>query len=207
MIKSFIKKYILPKEVDFITALQNQSTSVDTIVQDFYSCFMLYDATSCDTLFTSENKSKEIRVKNMNNLLNTFITPIDRESIYRVISQLDWIAESVRHFALEAKECKVTTLQTDYSDIMNLITEQSQRLNAGFMNLNNKISVVDNAQAVRDGYEKAVKSYIIQMASLSQSNDLHEMFVQRELLAQLREISKRLQICANSLEDIVIKMS
>jgi hypothetical protein len=33
------------------------------------------------------------------------------------------------------------------------------------------------------------------------------MFIQKDLLSQLKEISKRMQVCANSLKDIVVKMS
>ena len=49
--------------------------------------------------------------------------------------------------------------------------------------------------------------HIQKMAELSKSNNLKDMFVEKELLSQLKEIGKRLQICANSLEDIVIKMN
>jgi len=45
------------------------------------------------------------------------------------------------------------------------------------------------------------------MAKLANSKDMKEVFMHKELLNQLKEISKRMQMCANSLEDIVMKMS
>ena len=78
-----------------------------------------------------------------------------------------------------------------------------------YLNLQNKKTfvVATNAQNVRDGYEKLMEVHIQKMAELSKSNNLKDMFVEKELLSQLKEIGKRLQICANSLEDIVIKMN
>jgi len=209
MIQSLLKKYILPKEVDFISTLGEHSRLINNMINELYLCFIQDDETSCKAIVDDEFQAQAIREKNMSALLNTFITPIDRESIYRVISQLDWIAVSVRHFVLEAKAYEIVHLEDGYSEILGCMKEQSYALDLGFINLQNKkpLEVARNAQGVRDGYEKLVEVHIQKMAALSKSNNLKDMFVEKELLSQLKEIGKRLQICANSLEDIVIKMS
>ena len=162
MITSLIKQYILPKEVDFISSLQEHSSIVHKIVKDLYQCFIDANESSCNAILDDEHMAEVVREKNMNELLNTFLTPIDRESIYRVISQLDWIAVSVRHFVLEARAYNMATLHSGYADILKDIKEQSHMLNLGFINLkNSKPAVVaKNAQDVRDGYEKVVEIYI-----------------------------------------------
>lgn len=209
MIKSFVKKYILPKEVDFISGLQSHSQSVQKIIRDLYLCFIETKEESCGAIIDDEHEAQTIRENNMQELLDAFITPIDRESIYRVISQLDWIAVSARHFVLEAKAYEVKTLDNAYIDLLKLLKEQSLALNLGFINLkkSNASLVAQNAQSVRDGYDRFIEIHIQKMADIANSNNMRDMFIQREILSQLKEISKRLQICANSLEDIVIKMN
>jgi len=208
MIKSFIQKYILPKELDFISALEEQSLIVNKIASDLYLCFIEENANSCEAIISDEHQAKEIREKNMNELLDTFITPFDRESIYRVITQLDWIALSVRHFVLEAQAYKIRQLDATYADILKNIELQSSMLNVGFKNLKSSQKIViRNTQDIRDSYEALTDTYIQRMAELSENQDKKDTFIQRELLAQLKEISKRMQMCANSLEDIVMKMS
>jgi len=209
MIKSFLQNYILPREVDFISGLQAHSLSVHKTIRDLYLCFIKTKEESCSAIIEDEHEAQCIREKNMQELLDAFITPIDRESIYRVISQLDWIAVSVRHFVLEAKAYEITTLENAYIDILSLLKEQSLALNQGFVNLkkSNASLVAKNAQSVRDNYEKLIELHIQKMADIAKSNNMRDMFIQREILLQLKEISKRLQICANSLEDIVIKMN
>lgn len=206
---SFIKKFILPKEVDFNTALVEHATLVDDIIHALYSCFIEGKEENCQKILANEHQIQTIKEKYISELLNTFITPIDRESIYRVITQLDWIAMSIRHFALEAKAYHITTLDDGYMKIITCLQRQSKDLRLGFQNLKeaNPVVVAQHAQMVRDAYETLIENHIKKMAELADSKDTREMFIAKELLAQLKEIAKRMQVCANSLEDIVMKMS
>ncbi len=144
----------------------------------------------------------------MNELLNAFITPIDRESIYRVITQLDWIAVSTRHFLLEADAYGVTHLGHTYHPLITKLSHGAKILHNGFSDLNkgDPKCIASQAQEVRDTYDALVEIYIKAMAELARCEDVHKVFVEKELLHQLKEIGKRMQMCANSLEDIVIKM-
>jgi len=208
MIHSLLKKYILPKEVDFIKGLQEHAHIIETIIDDLLRCFAQKDDKYCKAILHDEHEAKKIRDKNMNELLNAFITPIDRESIYRVITQLDWIAVSTRHFLLEADAYGVTHLGHTYHPLITKLSHGAKILSHGFDNLKKEKPEIIAAQTqeVRDTYDALVEIYIKAMAELSECDDMHRIFVQKELLHQLKEIGKRLQMCANSLEDIIIKM-
>ncbi len=208
MITSFIKKYILPKEVDFVSALDEHSMIIKKITDDLYKCFLESNAASCKAILEDQHKAKNIRDTNMKELLNTFITPFDRESIYRVITQLDWIAISVRHFVIETQAYNINKLDEEYGLIIKHIQLQAELLTAGFKTLkSNQQKTADNAQRVRDTYDELMDLYVQKMAKLSKCNNMQEIFIQKEILAQLKEISKRMRMTANSLEDIVMKMS
>ena len=206
MIMSFIKKYILPKEVDFIGALNQHISIITKITNDLYECFIDCKKDSCDSILNDVYHEKQMREKNMRELLSTFITPIDRESIYRVITQLDWIAISIKHFTLEAKAYEIRKLE--YTNIIKGIQLQARLLSSGFKTIKSSPSnTTQSAQKVRDAYNEVVSLYVKKMAKLANSKDMKEVFMHKELLNQLKEISKRMQMCANSLEDIVMKMS
>lgn len=204
---SFLKKYILPKEVDFIAKLQEQSSATKEMVDKLYSCFIKKNEEACGSITEDTLHLQSIRDTNMQELLNSFITPIDRESIYRVITCLDAIALSVRHFVLETSVYDVSHLDRNYKDILKALQKEMYELSQGFLELKkNSIEVASHAQAVRDAYDEAVESYIKQMEKISNSTDIREVFVQKEMLHQLRDIGKNIYFCANSLEDIVVKM-
>ncbi len=208
MIISLIKKYILPKEVDFLSALNEHSMTIKKITDDLHKCFLENDNKSCEAILQDQHKAKEIRDTNMKNLLDTFITPFDRESIYRVITQLDWIAISIRHFVIETKAYNITQLDEKHAPLIKQIQLQAELLTAGFKTIKSSANkTADNAQRVRDAYDDLMDIYVQRMAELAKCKDTQEMFIQREIFSQLKEISKRMQMCANSLEDIVMKIS
>jgi len=208
MITSFIKKYILPKEVDFISGLNEHSMIIKKIIDDLYKCFLESSEESCNAILLDQHKAEEIRDTNMKELLNTFITPVDRESIYRVITQLDWIAISVRHFVIETKAYNINELDKDYGSIIKHIQLQAELLTAGFKTLKSSSqNTAENAKRVRDTYDILMDLYVQKMATLANSKQMKDMFIHKELLSQLKEISKRMRMSANSLEDIVMKMN
>ncbi len=208
MIHSLIKKYILPKEVDFIKGLHEHAGVIQTIIDDLLHCFTQKDSSRCEKIKHDQQQAKAIRDRNMSELLNAFITPIDRESIYRVITELDWIAISVRHFLLEAEAYGVDHLSHTYHPLIIKLSHAATVLEEGFANLKkeNAQAIATQAQEVRETYDALVTIYIQKMAQLADCNDTRKVFVDKEMLHQLKDIGKRMRMCANSLEDIVMKM-
>ena len=208
MSTSWIKKYILPKEIDFISALHSHAMIIKKIIDDLEKCFISEDDTHCLAILDDQHQAKKIRDNNMKDLLNVFITPIDRESIYRVITELDWIAISMRHFVIEAKAYHVSKLDEDYAPMIIQLQLQAELLTAGFKTLKTDVvKTAESAKRVRDSYDILVDLHIQKMAHLATISNVKEQFIHRELLAQLKDISKRMRITANSLEDIIMKMA
>ncbi|MDH4944099.1 hypothetical protein [Sulfurimonas sp. C5] len=205
---SIIKKYIMPKEVDFLSALNQHAMVITKITDDLHKCFIEASQESCEAILQDIHKSQEMREKNMNELLSSFITPLDRESIYRVITQLDWIAVSITHFVVEAKAYDIHLLDANYAVLIEKLQLQSKLLTAGFKTVKaDAEKTAENAQRVRDTYNELVALYAQTMAQLVKENNLKEVLIHKELLSQLKEIGKRMQMCANSLEDIIMKMN
>lgn len=206
-ILSFFKKYITPHELDFVGMLQEQSSSTHKMIEDLYICFIEGSSENCKSIIEDEHRTKHLKNKNMNQLLNSFITPIDRESIYRTITQLDWITDSVKHFVLEVQAYEIERLE-EYKQMFHLILKASRTLHEGFETLseNDQAKVSRLADKTRRLSEKASEVYINEMVILSKSKDFRKVFIHKEILFQLKDISKRIHITANTLQDIVVKM-
>ena len=207
MIVSWIKQYILPKEVDFLSSLSQQAIIIKKIIDDLEHCFSEGKEKHCQAILEDQHQASQIRDSNMKELLNTFITPIDKESIYRVITQLDWIAISIKHFVIEAKAYDIKELDQEYHIILAQLKLQSELLAAGFQTLRkDDKQTVKSAKEVRECYDDLMDTYIHKMAKLSSSQNHKEIFIHQSLLAQIKDISKRMRMTANSLEDIIMKM-
>ncbi len=208
MSSSWIKKYILPKEIDFLAALDTHAMIINKIMHDLEKCFIQQDEAHCQSILNDQHQAGEIRDTNMKDLLNVFITPIDRESIYRVITELDWSAISIRHFVIEAKAYGMVQLDKDYGNLIHHLQLQSELLGAGFKTVkSDPKKTAESAKRVRDTYDIFMNDYIEKKAQIIQMQDDRERFAHTELLSQLHDISKRLRMSANSLEDIIMKMS
>jgi len=208
MIQSFIKKYILPKEVDFLSAMHKHSLIINKLTNNLYKCFIEGNSSACNLILEEQKEAVIIRDENMKNLLNTFITPIDKESIYRVTTQLDWIAISIKHFMLEAQAYGVFKLDNTFIELIKLLQLQAELLSAGFKTVKKEpTATAKNTQRVRDIYDQLVGLYINSMAALAKLEHNQKNFAKRELLAQIKDTSKRMRVTANYLEDIIMKMS
>jgi uncharacterized protein Yka (UPF0111/DUF47 family) len=207
-IKSLFKKYVLPEQIDFEQALLCQSEITHAVVNDFYNCFIHLNEKSCESILNDQYKANALKDKNMHDLLNAFITPIDRESIYRAVTGLNWIVLSIRHFIYETKAYHVNDLNA-YEKLLALILEASDTLREGLEALEKgeQKMIAVQAEKIRLLYDEVVKSYVFEMAKLSREDDFQKLFIHKEILTQLREIGKRIYIMGNTLQDIVVKMN
>ena len=82
------------------TALQAQVRITHIIVSDLHNVCIDSELINPETISEHTDEARLLKTKNMNELLDVFIIPYDKESIYRIITQLDWISLSVKHFQL-----------------------------------------------------------------------------------------------------------
>ncbi len=206
-LQSLFKKYIVPHEINFVSMLQEQAVAIDNMIDDLSNCFIDENIESCEAIMEDVHKTRLLKEKNMNQLLNAFITPIDRESIYRAVTGLDTIAISVKHFVLETKAYKIHCL-SEYKHIFQHIKKGSKKLKLGFeaLDQNDHPQVSRYADQVRHITDKISQEYIKQMVKLSDSKDIKYIFKHREILVQLKQIGHHLHNSANTLQDIVVKM-
>ena len=84
-------------------------------------------------------------------LLDVFITPYDRESIYRIIDQLDWMALSVKHLATDLLIYQVMPPE-NYTPVFTLLKQMANAIAEGFVflthkNLNGIVRIVNEISA------------------------------------------------------------
>ena len=200
----FIKKFILPKEVDLAAALQAQTSATRKIVHHLYHAYILHEEDAFLAIREDTSETKEIKDKNMKELLDVFIAPYDKESIFRIITQLDWIALSVRHFVVEVDAYQNRQALDAYSNIFELLKEMASLLEEGFNQLSKK--ELPNITLIHDKYDLLVEYRAQHVAQLLQQDDFKHIIIHKDILAQLKEIAKRMHVTANTLEDMAIKV-
>ena len=203
----FIDKFLLPKEIDFISALKAQTSATRAIVHDLYDTCVHHKPEALESIREDADRAREIKNNNMKELLDVFITPYDKESIYRLITQLDWVVLSVKHFVIEREVYGVESME-NYFNIFDVLKEMAILLEEGFNQLAAKemVGLATTIDLIHDKYDQVVEYCARVMAKLFESDDCKSIIMHKDIVAQLKEIAKRMHITANTLEDMAIKV-
>ena len=202
-----IQKYLLPKEIDFNAVLQKQAKTSQLSVRDLVRYCLKHDEKALEAILTDENKSRHIKSKNMAELLDVFITPYDKESIYRMIVQLDWISLSVKHLAIDIEAYKVKCPDY-YAAIFTILTDMMDGLTKAFSFLPQKelAKILASTEKIHDSYDETVRQCALAAVKHLEEDDIKIYLAHKEILNQLKDVSKHIHLSANTLEDMAMKI-
>ena len=202
-----LQDLILPHEIDFFKGLQEQSILCKNIIDELNRIYITEIDSTSDALKKMILEAEEMRKKNLNELYQVFITPVDKEAISRAYINLDWVVMSIKHLEVELEIYEIKDLK-EYKAILDLLKDEINDIHSGFGMLHrNNIEKFSQLvfNIVRCDNE-LIKEYAHQVSTLLNSSDIKKIITYKEILTQLKEISKRIRMCANDLEDMVYKM-
>ena len=204
----FISKYLLPREIDFNACLHEQAQIAQAMVEALYTACMNNDKKTLQKITDLSQQARDIKSHNMTQLLDVFITPYDKESIYRMIVQLDWVTLSVKHFQLETQVYELHSLN-EYGAILKIVLNMANALEQGIGELSSKNIklIAGKIEQVRDQYNDVVEHCARATAELLQQDDCKRIIRHKDMLMQLKEIAKRIHVSTNTLEDMALKVA
>ncbi len=204
----FINRFILPKTVDFDQALQAQAGIMFTTLEDLYQASKNDDLSALSRISLHAEKARTMKSNNMKQLLDVFITPYDKESIYRLITQLDWITLSIKHFSLETTAYHIDSIQ-QFEPVIKQLVDMAKLLKQGINQLGakNPKAIAPKSALINDHYDDVVTHCAELVAQLLQQKDCKQIISHRDLLAQLKDIAMRIFVSAYTLEDMAIKIT
>ncbi len=202
-----LKDWILPKEIDFFGSLYKQSIATKAVIEKLIEYYSSDSNMDHDELFSLIEEAKNLRKIHIKELNSTFITPVDKEAISRVYTHLNWIVLSIKHLVIEADIYKIFDLK-DYKNILDILFKEINELTSGIKYLSNKNydKILLSIDKVINFDDNLIKEYASALAIIFQKAEKGQM-EQKEILSQIKEISKRIHFCANYLEDIVFKLN
>ncbi len=204
-----IKTFFVPAEVDFFGMLTSQSKLTGKIIHALND-FATHDS-SAQEIAHILKIIHEAKLQNRQHLIElnrAFITPVDKEAFSRVYNSLHWIDLSVKHLLIEMDTYGIYQV-AGYTDILKSLSEQINSVTAGLGLLNHKRfdDILQEVEYIIHLDNELIKKYAALLKELYRQQDLPYLLAHKEILSQLKEISKRMHVCANLIEDIVFKMN
>ena len=198
---------VFPKMPDFFQMLTEQNICVAQTVNLLVDYMENGAPEIAEALKKNVHEADLIKVRNLHELNEAFSTPIDREDIYRAIMSLDDI---VMYCKTTVHEMDVLSVAPDNftRDMSRHIKEGVDALANGFAKLGSTPATASlDADAARKAERHAEKLYRIALPKLFEGTDYINMFKRREIYRHLTNAAEHMAQCANTLHDIVVKIS
>lgn len=198
---------VFPKAPDFFQMLTEQTIKVAQTVNLLVEFMEHNDPTVADMLKADVHEADLLKARNLHELNDAFSTPIDREDIYRAIMSLDDIVMYCKTTVHEMGVLGVTP--DDFTrDMSKLIKEGVDALANGFAKLGSTPATAAlDADIARKAERHAEKLYRTALPQLFQGTDYINIFKRREIYRHLTNAAEHMALCANTLHDIVVKIS
>jgi uncharacterized protein len=198
---------VFPKVPDFFHMITEQTGKVVQTVDLLVEYMESGDPQIAEALKEDVHAADLIKMRNLHELNDAFSTPIDREDIYRSIMALDDIVVYCKTTVHEMGVLGVTPDQF-MLDISHCLKEGVNALASGFSKLSTApASAAPDADAARKADRHAEKLYRVALPTLFEGNDYINMFKRREIYRHLTNAAHHMAQCANTLHDIVVKIS
>lgn len=198
---------VFPKMPNFFALLTEQCEHVAHTTGLLVEFMESGDPATGDQIRQDEHTADHIKIRNLHTLNEAFSTPIDREDLYRAIIDLD---EVVNYCKSTVSEMSVLCLAPDKHclEMAMHIKMGTDALAMGYSRLaTDPKSAAGDADAARKCERKCEKAYRRAIAELFQGDDYINMFKRREIYRHLSNAADRMANCANTLHDIVVKMT
>lgn len=198
---------IFPREYDFEAMLAEQADRTVAGVQMLVDWLKAVPVTSPAELEKIENEVDEMRHAMEEKLINSFSTPFDRQDIYSISRQMDYILNSSKE---TAKEMFVYGVLPDPP-----ILAMAQSLLFGTSSVAQAIKVMNSdreraEEMIRQGrqaYNAIEDMYITGLAELFKTGDAMQAMKIREIYHHLRYAGRALRDTLDILHNAVIDLA
>ena len=198
---------VFPKVPDFFHMLTEQNIKVAHTVNLLVEYMEHGDPAVADALKLDVHEADLIKARNLHELNDAFSTPIDREDIYRAIMSLDDIVMYCKTTVHEMDVLGVTP-DSFMRDISRHIKVGVDALANGFAKLGTTPATAAlDADAARKAERHAEKLYRVALPILFDGTDYINIFKRREIYRHLTNAAEHMAQCANTLHDIVVKIT
>ena len=204
--RRFFQRFF-PKTPDFFTLLGEQSEMMVHSVSLLVKYMETWDPEVGEMVKVEEHAADTLKVRNLRLLNEAFSTPFDREDIYRAIAHLDHVVNYCKSTVNEMDLLQVSPDAHSLAMVKQL-EEGAAAIRDGFRRLRrDPASAQGYADLGRKAERRIEKIYRAALVDLFQGDDYLNMFKRREIYRHLSNAGDRLARAANTLHDILVKIS
>jgi len=195
---------IFPREHDFHAMLENQSDMTVTGVRALVDWLEVVPLTNPVDLERIENEVDIMRHIMEEKLVNSFSTPFDRQDIYSISRQMDYVLNFSKETAKEMYAFRVVP-DAHIRAMAAELLQGTECIARGVVALDtDKAMVEEEIRHARGSYNALEERYIAAMAELLQTTDAMNAIRTREIYHHLRDAGRAMRDTLDILHNAVI---
>jgi len=207
----WLKRFLKPKQSNFIELLIRQGDYAVASVEALQAYFKKQSEKKSTQARQIEKEADEVRRILVHELLDTFVTPIDREDLFALSRSLDNFVDYV-YTTVEELEIFGMSASEDVLEFAGLLLRMANELRLALQRLLDHPGVAsEHARRVKSLENQVEDAYRRRLAELfSGPEDVHhimEMLKTREVLRHLSNAADQGDMAADIIMDIVVKWS
>jgi uncharacterized protein len=196
-----------PREYDFEAMLAHQSEMTVAGVQAFVKWLETRPLSDPHELVRLEHEVDVMRHELEDKLIRSFSTPFDRQDIFSISRQMDYILNFSKETAKEMNAFGVQADKTILAMARSLLSG-TECISRGITNLNSdKDAVEEEIRHARDAYHVMEEEYITGMTELLRTNDAMNALRTREIYHHLRDAGRAMRDTLDILHNAVIDLA
>ncbi|MGI8496696.1 MAG: DUF47 domain-containing protein [Gemmatimonadaceae bacterium] len=190
---------------DLFAELAKRLTSTATLLEQLFAepaKVNEYVSKIKDVEHEADNLTHEV----ISRIDRSFVTPIDREDIHELASQLDNVIDLVDGTARRAAMFHITDIREPAKQLCNVLVRAAREIQSAVTNMKKSKLVVEHARIIKGLEEEGDAIYHIAVGALfSGSPDPIEVIKWKELYDTLERAIDQAEDVANVLESIALK--
>jgi uncharacterized protein len=207
-----IMHWLLPKEEKFFHMLNEQSSNVIYGAEEFKKLVYNYDKISFSKkkemikgIEDIEGKGDDLTHNIIKTLDQTFITPIDKEDIYRLTILLDDVIDLLNKTSRRFLIYKISRIDSHIKELTNSIVEIVKKIDQGIMKVSKLKDMNEFYVSVHTIENKGDDLYRDALAKLFDKQDTIEIIKYKEIYDFLEDTLNKCEEISNVIESIVVK--
>ena len=198
----------VPKEEKYFSMLCEMASQVRESAELFVKVFQEYEnhARHAEHIKAIEVSCDELSAKMIQKLNSTFITPIDREDIYLLVTEVDDVIDMINDMARRLEIYGVTKPRPDAVEMAQVLGAATKEVEAAFANLEQHKSVAAQIANIANVEKQGDTLYRDAVRRLfNEEKDAIEVIKWMSIYEGLENSIDRCKDVAEALEAVVVK--
>ncbi len=155
-----------------------------------------------------EKEADELKLQLGRKLVESFVTPFDREDIYDLSALLDEVINAAKYVVREVEALEVSSHDSFLRPMAEVLVEGTRCLHLAFASLKEDLKEAsDEAYLARKSETRFAKIYRQAIRQLFSADDIKHILKTREVYRYMLQIAEKIDVVAEKLLHIIVKIA